>query len=424
MIAEIPMKKLNWILGAVVSGVLLRISLALYLPGEPVWSDSDTYIEGALNILSGQPYDVEYKRSPLFSYFIAFIYFIFGESVYWIRLVNAFLWLIIAGIYGWIAQQLFQKQWLSSLVVVTIMLHPFLIYLSGVALSETFFILMYSLALAALYHFRTSNSWYMLGAAGACLGLTYLVRATGFVFVPIVFCWLLSMRKISIPRRLIHCLVLATLFMTVAFPFLNKLHEVNGKWVISGYGSQFLWFFTVSPLYGPIDNVIEKPADLSIEQAIKYNQYKPDVDKDTPIDIANKLYAQETRRYISDQPFEFSLKLVRRFLNNFRLTVRTNTNSGIQSAWFVKLGTALSLAPIYLLFFVGLWSSRKNDPVRFLPLLAVLLPSLAVFALYHSRVRYTLSLLPILILFAGFGLDQLVAYCKEKRIGLAAAERL
>ena len=71
-------------------------------------------------------------------------------------------------------------------------------------------------------------------------------------------------------------------------------------------------------------------------------------------------------------------------------------------SFVAKLGALTLMGPVYLFFLIGLFT-LKDGPIRFLPILAVLIGSLVVFTIYHSRLRYTLSIFPVMIIFSSHG---------------------
>ena len=385
-------------------GLIARVAVSLLLPTEGVWSDEAEYIRGAENVLKGLPFDPTYSRSPFYSYLIAAVYSVLPTSLLTIRLLQVLMWGAIVYCYFDLARRIFDDEKVSLWVVVILALHPYLIFLSAVVLSETLFILLCSMILILFYRCLESGKLSLLFVLGALLGCAYLTRATTILFLPVILGYWLWHNRPNMGRSLLSIAVIVLAFGAVSGHHLKNIRDVNGQWKISGFGTNFLWKLTVMPLYGPIDNVIERPDHLSDEQREFTESYRPAVQPGWTIAEVNQAYKEATTNYVLDNPTEYLGTLVGKFLNNFRLWPRTNTSYSIEKMLVVRAGSAICLGAIYFCFIVGLLSLLKY-PYRLLPVLIVVLPSLALFTLYHSRVRYTLSVLPIMTLYAAYGFE-------------------
>jgi len=258
--------------------------------------------------------------------------------------------------------------------------------------------------LGGLYFYKSHDDVLILFFAGISLGLTFLTRSSAIMFLPFIVLWLILENRQKGNRWVTHTLIFLVALSMIAFPYVKKLHDAHGEWVLQGYGNSFLWKFTVYPLYGPVDNQIENRDHLTTAQLEKIQKYTPNITENQTRYEKNHLYKEAMSRYIRENPKEYLLKLGGKFLNNFRLSIRTNTKNDHTEAWLSKLVIFISLGITYLTFFVGLIVLRSK-PTQFIPLLGVLVGSLFIFTVYHSRVRYTLSILPVMIFFSSYGFD-------------------
>jgi len=394
-----------WILIGIiiVVGFIIRLVLNIQLGDKIPWPDTAYYLENAKSILLGKGYDPNYLRGPLYSYFIAAIFKMFPNDINAIRNIQAFLWIGITLFYYFISWQVFRKRILSIIVTVFLSLHPLLIFISSLILSETLFIFIYSLMLAIVYIYKSNKKISIILIVGIFLGAAYFTRSTAFLVLPFMILWIIFENRKEIHNLIIHSIVFLIGFSIIAIPYITKMHDNLGSWVLSGYGNMFLWQCTVHPLYGFIDNVVENPDDMTNSQLEKVKKYTPIIKKDSNFQEKNSLYKEALLKYIKENPKQYIYKSFRKFLNIFRLTFRTNEKVYNEKSFLIKFGTAMCLGIVYIFFFMGL-IALKNNLKGFFPLLTVLISSFIVFTIYHSRIRYTLSIFPIIIVFSSFGI--------------------
>jgi hypothetical protein len=238
------------------------------------------------------------------------------------------------------------------------------------------------------------------------LGACFLTRSTAIAFVPLLLIWLALLPGLRF-RKLVRPLFLLAGFAVVATPYLMTLHRNLGTWTLDGYGMQFLWTATVMPLYSPAGSTIELPNDLDAAQRQQVAKYRPEIPAGASFVERNQLYKEQALKYVRENPADYAKKIVGKFLHNFALTLRTNTRPAAESWRLTNVVAALVLGTTYALFFAGLWVRRK-DLLELGPLLIVIGVSIAVFTLYMSRVRYTLSIVPAMMPLIAFAADWLI----------------
>lgn len=400
-------KQFLLLLVALSVGLAARLTLSLLLPSKPIWPDSHYYLENAKNILAGSEYDPTYYRGPLYSYFIAFLFTFLPNKIITIRLAQAFLWIVIIIVLHFITGYLLLDVKIQLVQTFLLSVHPWLIYISSVTLSETVFILLYILMLATLYCYIENNRLAYIFLSGLFLGLACITRSNAFIFFPGLLLYLLITLRRKIWRSIFPVGAFFLAFLIIIAPYLNKLHNNLDTWTLHGYGTRFLWLYTVHPLYGPIDNVIERDKDMTPLQKQKVLKYTPEIRKDHDFETRNRLFKEALLRYIKENPTEYLCKFLGKFFNNFRFYPNTNSKIRKTIPPFILYPAYFFLSISYLLFFLGLYFMRDKYYV-FFPILYIIASSILIFTVHHSRIRFTVSILPLMLIFSSYALVYLV----------------
>ncbi len=387
------------------SGFFLRIVSSFMFGDSPIWPDTDDYLVNADNILLGK--ELNCYRGILFSYFIALIFTVLPKSVISIRLVHAFLWVAIFYIYYYISLKIFKRKKIAIITIAILSLHPLLIYLSSVCLSETLFIFLYSIMLMVAYIYRKEKKILYILGVGIFWGMSFLVKSTVVLFIPILLVWVIFENKNDLKKNTQHTVCLIASFIIILLPYAIKMHNNLGGWGLHSYGTKFLWRSTVLPLYGKIGRIIINTDDMSKEQLEKILKYTPDLKEHYSFTKKNRMYKETIIKYIKENTQEYIFKLFSKFINNFTLTTQTDTKNSLTKTVVAIYLLPLSLGLVYFSFFIGLITLKTNI-LKMLPLLAVLIGSLTAFTIYMSRVRYTLSVFPVIIIFSAYGIDFLM----------------
>ena len=398
-------------------GLLFRILVSIKLGSDLIWPDSRVYLGNARWILETGNIPIG-KFGPLYSCFISLVFSIFSESVVTLRIVQAFMWIGTILAFNYISIAVFNNKRVSIITTVLLSMHPLLIYISGEVISESLYIFTYSLMLLLMYHYMSNRKMIAILFAGIFLGLATLTRSLSFLFMPFIVLLILFENKKDYYRSILHSMVFLTAFFIVIFPYVNKLHDDYGVWTIHGYGSKHIWLNTVYPLYGPIGSVIDIDKNLSYEQKKKVAKYTPNINDSFSFSKRNRLYEEAMFNYIRENPKGYVFKLFRKFLNIFSVTFNLSTDTDYEKNNLLKLAMAISLGTVYLTFIAGL-VLIKNIFKKVLPLIVILFCSMMVFTIYTSVVRYTLSILPVMIIFASYAIDYLFVVIKNYRSGEA-----
>lgn len=237
-----------WIFAGSLFAHLVLLSL-LFLFFEVRWGTYE-YREIALNVAQGhgfvlRPGDLPILyRPPLYIYFLAGIYAIFGDHHLPVVIVQALLGAATAVVAYRIGNRLFGEPiGVGTAVLVTV--HPLMWYNAGRVMTETLFTFLLSLVVLLLVEVVQGGGRRVPPALGVAVGLASLCRAT-FQFFPLallsVACWPAALGP-SMGERFRRAGVAAACAIVVIFPWSVRNAVVSGGYLIpiDTSGGYTLW---------------------------------------------------------------------------------------------------------------------------------------------------------------------------------------
>lgn len=174
---------------------------------------------------------------PLYPFMIGLFDLLFNDLDKAARTVSVFFHVLTVLPVYLITRQFFDRA-AAAIAVMLYLTLPFLQSMAGIDIAEptyTFF------AFAGAYFFwqgfRNSRCWYMFGA-GSSFALAYLARPEGFVLLVAlstlyVFLHVRTWRE-KVGKFISHLLILWLGFFLFAAPYWVLLHQLTGKWQLSG----------------------------------------------------------------------------------------------------------------------------------------------------------------------------------------------
>lgn len=186
----------------------------------PVDGDQITYDKLALSLLkdrafnnkSGQP--TAYV-TPLYPIFLSIVYFFFGHSYLWVKIIQSLLGLFVCLIIYFIAKETFGEG-VALVTLFFISIHHFFIIHGVLLLSENLFILWVALSILFLIKFCKRYSYFYGCLFGLFSSLAVLTRSAYFLFPFMTIMILFSAPKlVNIPYKKLFktCLVIILSFI-------------------------------------------------------------------------------------------------------------------------------------------------------------------------------------------------------------------
>jgi 4-amino-4-deoxy-L-arabinose transferase-like glycosyltransferase len=375
-------------------GIRLLYMAIFSVYNAPLFLDGKQYDEIARRILELHEFSIipgqaSSFRPPLFPFFLAFIYGIFGYRFWIVRVIQAILSSItVFPLFGtlkriWQGEIAIWAAWIWAL-------YPSSIYLSGRFYTETLFVL---LLVTAFYLLLKSEDLKTTFLCGLTLGFASLTRANGFVILPFLILWLLLIFPIK--KFLMRSLFLFLGTILVIVPWTVRNYLVMHRFVfIQSNGGVTLYAGNNPYANGgyPSGNWLEK---LGLTGKV-YN--RPPIFKGMNEADSDRKFYRMAIEWIRENPIDF-LKLLPL---KFKYTWSPFTTS--------QLPIAKNYRNLYALFFMGILSlallgffislkTWKRDFLLFSPILGFTISALIFCG--STRLRFPAD--PFLIAFSAKG---------------------
>ena len=427
MTAGLQAGRLGWLVFAL--ALALRVAYILEADASPLFEhpavDAKTYTHHAQRLAAGNWLGIgegPFWQPPLYPYFLGVVKVLFPESFFYaVRFVQALLGALVCAMSWWIGRALFNPA-VGLLAGIGAALCGPLIFFDGELLPASLAAFVDLLALVVLLRvWRRPSRWGFLGA-GAAFGVGALAVPTVLTFavaVPIVLLW-------RAPRRqgLIWTGAFALGVILAVTPVAWRNWAIGGDGVGISYNAGINLYIGNNPDYAETvairpgwewDELVTQPARAGIERPSAKSAY----------------FAERAWGYIKGDPTGW-LGLMGHKLGAFwhgdergrnQPIYFWRTYSNVLSASLWKAGIAF---PFGLVAPLALWgmllSLRRIGPTW--PLLYVLSYCLGVVAFFVAA-RYRVPVLPVLIVFAAYGLWALWDWGRAGRwrslgLGLAA----
>ena len=417
---------LGWLVFAL--ALALRVAYIFEADASPLFEhpavDAKTYTHHAQRLAAGNWLGIgegPFWQPPLYPYFLGAVKVLFPESFFYaVRFVQALLGALVCAMSWWIGRALFNPA-VGLLAGIGAALCGPLIFFDGELLPASLAAFVDLLALVVLLRvWRRPSRWGFLGA-GAAFGVGALAVPTVLTFavaVPIVLLW-------RAPRRqgLIWAGAFALGVVLAIAPVAWRNWAIGGDGVGISYNAGINLYIGNNPDYAETvairpgwewDELVTQPARAGIERPSAKSAY----------------FAERAWDYIKGDPTGW-LGLMGHKLGAFwhgdergrnQPIYFWRTYSNVLSASLWKAGIAF---PFGLVAPLALWgmllSLRRIGPTW--PLLFVLSYCLGVVAFFVAA-RYRVPVLPVLLVFAAYGLWALWDWVRAGRwrsLGLGLA---
>jgi 4-amino-4-deoxy-L-arabinose transferase-like glycosyltransferase len=354
-----------------------------------------------------------HRRSPLYPLMIGAIYKLFGERQFLVQAVQAFLFAGICVAAYDIGRRLYNAR-TGSLAGVLCALHPALLrYVADFHL-ETLFTFLLTLSVWLCVRFYQEPSFKRGMAFGALCALTALTKAVAVLYAPLfIACWWLSRKGFRSraelrPTVVAAVAILGTMALVIS-PWTIRNYAVTGHVVpiSTGFSDAFLRGY-----------VFSKTEYITLRQP-PYTNGENESNAMFRQICANEGAVWEQDDYQTDKILNRAAKA--RLLASPAAFVR-KTVVGLFTFWYemTSLKTSLAAGAMALVGWlfagVGLWRSRTEKQPAWLLLLPIVYFNLFLAPLLALG-RYSVPIVPCLMVLAAFGLDTLW----QKATGNAAA---
>lgn len=384
-------KKL-WV--ALFVALIVRVAYVSLVPPRPItWDDTLSWNNNALLLLkgegliqNGESWDI--KRPPVYPFFIAGIYWVFGANNYAaVKVFQAILG-ALSLLFFYLVARRFLEKWICDFWVWVLSLYPPLIVYCEIMQSETLFIFLFALFLFFWVRMEQSWRWQETLLAGLFLGIADLTRPA-LMFLPAFFLWnIWAAPREEKLKAIQHYALLVAISIIVILPWSWRNHRVYGKAIpIALGGSEQFYFGTL-----PWEEQRKFGASL-VGQKVQHSIQT--------IQETDSIYYSAGFLRIRQDPWAYlRLTGIKALFYFFQ-----PQGAKLTSSRFPLLGVLIyaGYAVLVLLSFLGMWRARHLYP-KIIPLLLMVI----YFALLHIPLapepRYRLPVDPLIVLFALYGL--------------------
>lgn len=198
------------------------------LTKEPMQPDSYGYDSIGWNLAQGHGYvsienKITMEREPMYPFFLAVVYFIFGHSCFPVQIAQIALFLLTVILVYKTASAIFDKKtaWFSMAITA---LFPTLMNYPAYIVSETLFTFLVSLAVFGCIKIYFSDKWPYYILTGLALGASALCKSIMLPFIFIVIIWFLLLKGVGygIKNRLIKISAMILIFGGVVVPWMCR----------------------------------------------------------------------------------------------------------------------------------------------------------------------------------------------------------
>jgi len=305
--------KIKKILFVFLVALIMRIVYAWFFvdASNLILEDQMMYIQLAQQYPSTGFLGVTSDRVPGYPLLVATIYNLFGENNMAVVMVQIFIDSLTCVIIGLIAESVIPRGFLVAGLISALNLN--MIILSGMILTDTLFLFLFSIFILLFYHYIKSPNYFKLFMAISMLCLSTLVRPVSyymvFMLLPFIF-WFAIQSKWTFRQMLSSFLMYLIPIVIILGPIqYRNYHEYDSLSLVSQGGSHIL-YWVVPAVYqysgqgsyqdgsklarSSLKKAIHRDGfNKNLENSFKESSYKMKVAKEVILDIGlfNALYS-------------------------------------------------------------------------------------------------------------------------------------
>jgi len=402
------LKKHKIIIGIILASFALSLCYSFYFKIKPS-VDAGAYDVIAQNLINGRGYRENLSKDimhdyvivrvgPLYEFFLAGIYFLFGHSYGAVWIFHAILRALTVLLVYLTAFLVFQEQeesvrkkialWAAGIIG----FYPDLIEISAMLMIEIFYLFLFCLALYCFFKYLDNANTHLGLALGVVFGLAVLARPPVLFLLPVVLFYFF------IKKRFWMAISFLIIILVVFTPWTVRNYKVYGK--IMPFGVAGNINFWIGNYHGG-DGEQESNEEQNMEQANFLASHK--------ISEVNNESMRQFFKFLRDYPAEF-IKLTFLRVNKYFSIIRP------MGFWFYQKGLGQflfllsSAAASVILFVFGLGGvmktiMEKKTVLYYLLAFTIVTPLIIFITVVETRYRF--QIYPLLAIFAGYFIVEL-----------------
>lgn len=348
-------------------------------------------LSGQTNLESLQP-----AFSPLYTFFLSTIYFVFGHNLIIVRIIQAILSSLTCLIIYAIAKETCKEESIAKTSAIIMALYYPLINAIGYIMTETLFVfclasIIWLLIKTIKYH---KSNLYLL--CGICWGLAVLCRSVIWGFIPILiiylFYTLLRQQKANLIKSF---LIFIFGILLIIIPWSIRNYKTYGIFT-PVFGGGYVLYMGNNPLATGGSggwHIVERDARIE-------NDVKEQISRLTPSEL-DALFRKRALEFIMNNPKRFIILSTKKFINMWQPYY-----SGARLINKIIM-VLMDLLFIFPLSIIGMIFCRRKKE-GFLLFYLLIGYYLLIHMLLISVLRYRLPIIPFLIIFSACALNKLL----------------
>jgi len=334
------------------------------------------------------------RRPPLFVFFVAAVYWIFGHSLFAARLAQCVLGTMLCAVTIALGAAVAPMRTVRRVAALAA-LYPYLVYYSGYLMSETLATLLFTSVLWVLA--RREPDLRSSAGAGALLGLAALTRSSYLGFAGPLLFWLRDARGAWRPAMRCFATLVAAALLVIA-PWLVRNYAVTGMVIpiqstgVWGFYEYHLWFSQDD--FPTFDFTREDPSWREFEgrnrQLFQKLKTIPPVEQDA-------YFRKAAIDYVLEDPRRYLRSCFRKFIWLWRPSTRARAGEAVieDPAFWLSIAVYFAWLPLFLM---GLWRLRSaRAGGRLLVWAVVYVTALHTFYWYGAP-RFRFPIYPLLLI--------------------------
>ena len=409
--------------------ILLSLSVRLFylyaLSDSPLFAvpvvDARIYVDDAryLSNISWAGRPTPFWQPPLYPYLLGLLFSLSGENYYLPRLLQALLGALICGCTYLLGLRLFPASVALGAGIAAVFYGP-LIYFGGELLPTIPAIFLNLALLLLLLTAPLTQRWPWL-IAGLALGLAALAVSNILLFAPVLLAWLWFSRGNFVQRGTLFVIGIAL----VITPVTLRNYLVGDDWVFISHNAGINFYIGNNPDY---QRTVEIRPGRAWLQLAEMPEREAGIERPS---AKSRFFFARAWDFAAAQPLDYAwLQLYKLYLFWHGNEIKRNIDpyfarrdSAILATLLWKQGVAFPfglVAPFALLGIVFFTRTSAGKTEQGHLFLLFTITYMASVVLFFVTARYRLPVVPLLLLYAGFGVYSLRKGTQHRRKALVA----
>lgn len=402
----------KYLISIFIAALSARLVYVLIFAGPYLSPDSQDWIAGTRLIVEQHTFG-DYWRPPLYSFFLAGIYYFLGESVSAVRIIQSLLGAFTCLMVYFAGKILFNRK-TGMIGSILAAFYPYFIYYTGDILSETLLTFLLSSSVALLVWFQQRPGYRRAILSGFCLGLTSLCKPVILPFVLLFLVWIVIALRRQRAHAWLTVLLVGSSVLLAILPWTIRNYFYYHEFILVSTSGPALWFS-----YNPFAERLERVPELlptaqqnkhSLPDDFTYYPVKRYAEINSlPRKEANQVFREEAWYYMKKNPAKVLWLWYKRLGHFWRLypLVATSTN---------KIAAFVSSGIVVIGGWAGIFISWQIRPKCRL-LVWLIVSYTAIYCFFLTNIRYRVPLDAVMMIFAAIAIYRLYNYfCKSRLI--------